>query len=162
MVTRMWVYQEQVLLSKTRRYFCCKVVVIVNFEIPFDIFHTNGNISLNLIFIYNPLINNFTCLTLTHRFWCISTIYLTLIHSAFHDNTTLEGRLIERGSERQKSEHGRDRTSKVFLGWSECWKIRTSKIRTSKRTSKVYKWFSKRSTTYGVLPIWTKACGGLW
>jgi hypothetical protein len=40
----------------------------------------------------------------------------TVIHSGFHNNTTVEGTLIERVSERQKSELQRVRMSKVFLG----------------------------------------------
>jgi hypothetical protein len=83
---------------------------------------------------------------------------------------------LERGSERQKSEHRKIRTSKVFVRMIRMSKDQNVKnlerIRTSKvtlvdvmiffdaigniRTSKVC-W----ATTYGVLPMCTKACGGL-
>ncbi len=54
----------------------------------------------------------------THSMLLMYFNYLpdTVIHSAYHNNTTVEGTLIERGSERQKSELQRVRMSKVFLG----------------------------------------------
>jgi hypothetical protein len=59
----------------------------------------------------------------------------------------------ERGSELQKSERRNEkRTSKIYQSIRTSIKvIRTSKIKKNRTTT----------TTYGVLPMDTKACGGL-
>ena len=87
-------------------------------------------------------VKNVKCLTLNYN----SAIYCGFLHLVSKKKTYLcifwEGAWTSkiRTSKVQNiegSEHRRFRTSKVFLGWSECWKSKRSqhrKIRTSKLT----------------------------
>ncbi len=92
---------------------------------------------LYFVIIYHKLSNNYNFFHRFHWQTLISSIKITFKKCKWTIISFLYWLLYtERGSERWKSEHRRVRTSKVFLGWSERQKIRTSKIRTSKRTLK--------------------------